>query len=439
MTVNDPAGVIIAAPASGSGKTLVTLGLLAALKARGHHVASAKTGPDYIDPAFHAAALGQPGITLDSWAMEPGRLGALIAQAGTSSLMVCEGVMGLLDGADVEDSADGSTAHLAQLTGWPVILVVDARGMAASAAAVVRGFASVRPGVTVAGVLFNRAGGARHADMIGRAMASLCPDIAVLGYLPALADLAVPSRHLGLVQACEHPDLANLVARAGAWVAAYVDLDRLVALARVSRLGRAVGGGRDHPVPGGRIALARDAAFAFVYEHHLTDWRRQGAEIIPFSPLDGQAPDADCDAVLLPGGYPELHAPQLAAASGFLAGLRQAAARGATIHGECGGYMVLGQTIVDASGCAHAMAGLLPVVTSIEHPVRHLGYRRARLMRDHWLSLAGGELRGHEFHFTREVSNQADSLFALSDASGRLLCNAGSVSGAVSGSFIHLI
>jgi len=429
-------GIVLAAPASGSGKTLITLGLLAALRARGLRVASAKVGPDYIDPAFHAAAAGHEGINLDSWAMRPATFHALAAGAAAAAdLVVCEGVMGMLDGADVADGRDGSTAEVAALTGWPVVLVVDCRGMAGSAAAIVAGFAAARPDAPVAGAIFNRVGGDKHRRLIAASLARLCPGVAALGFLPPLPELALPSRHLGLVQAAEHPDLAAFVAAAAAAIDRHVDLDAFAALARPGI--PAAEAASPLPPLGQRIAVARDEAFAFRYRATIDGWRHRGAEILPFSPLADQAPAADCDAIYLPGGYPELHAGRLAANSGFLDGLRRATA--ATIFGECGGYMALGRVLVDADGTAHAMAGLLPVETSFQVRHRQLGYRQAALLADGPLGAAGQRFRGHEFHFATVLAEAGERLFALADAAGTALPPAGCRVGAVMGSFLHLI
>ena len=433
-------GLILAAPASGSGKTLVTLGLLAALSARGLRVAPAKVGPDYIDPAFHAAACGRPSLNLDSWAMRPATFAGLAAGlAASGDLVVCEGVMGLLDGAPIAaGQADGSTAEVAALTGWPVVLLVDCRGMAASAAAVVAGFATIRPDVPVMGVIFNRVAGERHRRLIAAAMARFCPGQAVLGYLPRLAALDLPSRHLGLVQACEHPDLASVIAAAAAMIAEHVDLAALIAVARPGHGGPSPTGA---PIPplGQRIAVAADSAFAFAYPAVLEGWRREGAAISCFSPLADHAPAGDCDAVYLPGGYPELHAGRLAANGRFLGGLRHAAARGAVVLGEGGGYMVLGECLVDGDGVAHAMAGLLPVETSFATRRLQLGYRRASVLADGPLGTAGQDFRGHEFHVATVIAEKGDRLFALADAEGLALPAAGCRRDRVVGSFLHLI
>jgi cobyrinic acid a,c-diamide synthase len=433
-------GLIIAAPASGSGKTVFTLGLIRHWARSGLRVASAKVGPDYIDPAFHAAASGQSCFNLDLWAMRPETLRAVTAQlAATGEVVVCEGVMGLFDGATADT---GSTADLAVLSGWPVLLVVDARAQAASAAAVVRGFAAHRPGVGIAAVVFNRVGGERHAAILREACERALPAIPVLGCLPRVDGLALPERHLGLVQALEHPDLAAFLDRAADVIAAHVDTGRLRALARPGWMTAAGWIEASPPVPpiGQRIAVASDAAFAFRYPTVINAWKDAGAEVIPFSPLADEAPSPNADAVYLPGGYPELYPGLLAGNLRFLDGLRQAAGRGAVVFGECGGYMVMGEGLIDAKGARHAMAGLLPLETSFADRSLHLGYRSATLLADGPLGAAGTRFRGHEFHFARTLREGPGSpLFTCADAAGRAVGATGLASGRTIGSFIHLI
>jgi cobyrinic acid a,c-diamide synthase len=438
-------GLLIAAPASGSGKTLVTLALLRRYRNEGRAVASVKVGPDYIDGAFHSAAGGQTCLNLDTWAMRPETLAALFRRAGEGAdLLLGEGVMGLFDGAPpVEGTpgsgpAPGSTAALAAATGWPVVLVVDAKGMAASAAALVQGYAGFDRRVTVAGVVFNRVGGASHAEVLREACAPL--GIPLLGALPRREDLQLPERHLGLVQAIEHPDLEGLLERAAAWAGEHLDLAALAALARPAAPGSEDGEAQPLPPLGQRIAVARDEAFAFSYPFVLDGWRAAGAEVSVFSPLADAAPDADADAVYLPGGYPELHAGRLAGNRAFLEGLRAAASRGAAVYGECGGYMVLGQGLEDPQGDRHAMAGLLPVVTSFRRPRLSLGYRQAELAAAGPLGAAGAAFRGHEFHFARLLGEPSGApLFRCRDARGRDLGGVGGREGSVSGSFMHLV
>nr|WP_203566140.1 cobyrinate a,c-diamide synthase [Aurantimonas aggregata] len=422
---------MIAAPQSGAGKTTVTLSLLRALSRQGAAVRSAKAGPDYIDPAFHAAASGRACVNLDPWAMRPELVANLAAEAGEAPAFVVEAMMGLFDGAA---DGSGSAADLAVLLGLNVVLVVDCAKQSHSVAALVRGFATHRPDVALAGLILNRVGSDRHEALLREALAPLA--IPVLGVLPRAAALALPERHLGLVQAGEHEALAAFLERAADWVASGCDLDALAALAAPSASG---GGAAAAPLPplGQCIAVARDEAFAFAYPHLLDGWRRAGATISTFSPLADEAPAADADAIYLPGGYPELHAGRLAAAGTFRQGLRKAAAHGTRIYGECGGYMVLGAGLEDGDGTRHAMLDLLPLQTSFATRRLHLGYRRLQASDGFvW----PGRLRGHEFHYATIVSEgPGEALFTAEDARGDDLGAFGRRKGSVCGSFLHVI
>ena len=429
-------GLIIAAPSSGSGKTVLTLGLLRHLTREGRQIASAKAGPDYIDPAFHAAATGKPCYNLDPWAMRPSLLSRAASLGGDEKTLICEGVMGLFDGALMEQ---GSTADLAQITGWPVVLIIDAQAQGASAGAVLRGFATHRPGFSPAGVVFNRIGGDRHMAVLAEAAALAAPDVRVLGFVPRAAELSLPDRHLGLVQAVEHGNLENFLDCAADLVARHIDFDALLGLALPQKPEQ---GAAVQPLPplGQRIAIADDPAYAFRYPLTLEGWRAQGAELSFFSPLADEAPATDADAVYLPGGYPELHGGRLAAAGCFMDGLRQTAGRGAALFGECGGYMTLGQGLIDADGQRHAMAGLLGLETSFAKRKLHLGYRQATLATDAVLGQTGHQFRGHEFHYATVLSETGgEPLFTCRNAGGDDLGSAGLVQGRVMGSFVHLI
>ena len=276
--------------------------------------------------------------------------------------------------------------------------------------------------------------------MIGDAIARLPDAPVLLGALPMDEVLAVPSRHLGLVQAAEREDLDGMIDVAADWAARHIDLGTLRKLALPSPTPKSPEGSALWPPLGQRIAVARDEAFAFSYPGLLEAWRRQGAALSFFSPLAGDAPAADADAVYLPGGYPELHAGRLAASARFLQGVRAAAERGAAVFGECGGYMVLGTGLTDAEGVRHPMAGLLPVETSFERPARHLGYRRAVAAAASPLGPAGTAFTAHEFHYSVTLSEgPGTALFAASDATGQSLGETGLVAGTVAGSFLHLI
>ncbi len=421
--------LLIAAPQSASGKTLITLALLRALRNEGIRVGSAKAGPDYIDPLFHAAATGSPSCNLDPWAMRADLIASLFTEAARQTdLILIEGVMGLFDGGP---AGVGSSADLAELLQVPVVLVIDASRQAQSVAALVHGFATFRPNVSIAGVILNRVASNPHRDVLQEAL----PPNLRLGAVPRLADLDIPSRHLGLKQACEIAGLDHLVAQAAESIGSHIDLGRMVALARTPKLVA-----EDTvvlPPLGQRVAIAKDAAFGFSYEHMLAGWRKQGAELSFFSPLADEPPTAGADAVFLPGGYPELHAGRLSNAMNFRAGLSAAQRRDSLIYGECGGYMVLGSAIVDRQGRAHAMAGLLPHTTSFAEPRLTLGYRALQ----HRSPLPfPARLRGHEFHYsTLAGSPSGDSLYAMRDARGTPLGDHGSRIRNVMGSYAHVI
>ena len=430
-------GLIVGAPRSGSGKTSVTIGILRALARRGLSVGGAKSGPDYIDPGFHHAATGRPGVNLDSWAMSPALLNALASQAASQAdMIVLESAMGLFDGIPSAPGRSGSAADLARLYGLPVLLVLDVSGQSQTAAAIAKGFATYDPQVRIAGVVLNRLGSERHRRLAGDAIEAL--GLPVVGAVMRDTALALPERHLGLVQAGEHADLM-------------AHLDRLADMAERSRDLHAIMAlmtplepqGADFsdalPPPGQRIALAQDAAFTFVYPHVAAHWQKAGAEIVPFSPLADEAPREDCDVCWLPGGYPELHAGKLAAARNFRAGMRAFAAT-RPVHGECGGFMTLGETLEDADGVTHEMLGLLGHSTSFAKRKMNLGYRQATLLADCPLGSKGALVRGHEFHYAQVISPGADEKLAeLADGQGNPLGAAGGRRGHVSGTFFHAI
>jgi cobyrinic acid a,c-diamide synthase len=349
--------------------------------------------------------------------------------------------MGLFDGVPGEAGRSGATADLAARFGVPVLLVLDVSGQSQSAAAEVAGFARFDPAVRVVGVVLNRVGSERHRRLAADAIARI--RVPVLGAIPRAEMLALPERHLGLVQAREHGDLGPRLARLAEIVEKHCDIDAIVAAAQTwtAATSLAMAGRNLVPLapPGQRIALAEDAAFSFIYPHLVAGWRRAGADIVRFSPLADQPPPDDCDVCWLPGGYPELHTGALAHADKFKAGLARFAAT-RRVHGECGGYMVLGAGLVDGIGTRHAMAGLLGHATSFAERKLHLGYRAARLMAPCAIGAAGARLRGHEFHHASliELGNDAP-LAEISDAQGRPVAEEGSRRGNVSGTFFHVI
>lgn len=427
-------GILVAAARSGSGKTVLTIALQRALADRGLRVAGAKTGPDYIDPAFHAAACRRPAFNLDNFAMPPALIAGLAAQAGENAdLVVAEGAMGLYDGA-ASTGATGASAEIARALGWPVLLVLDAGGGAQSLAAVAHGLATFPGAPSVCGAIVNRVASARHGRMIAAGFAR--GGVPLLGLVPRDAAMELPSRHLGLVQAEETAALEARIAAMAALVAAHVDLDAIVAAARpVPAFTGAMPAIRP---PGQRIAIARDAAFTFLYPHLLHGWRAAGADLSFFSPLADEVPAKNADCCWLPGGYPELHAPRLAANRRFLHGLRRFADT-RPVHGECGGYMVLGESLIDADGVAHAMAGLLPVEASFAVRRLHLGYRRATWRNAMPFAEAGATSTGHEYHHATIVRAYGETLADVRDAEGNAMPPAGSRAGHVTGTFFHLI
>jgi len=439
-------GLIVGAARSGAGKTSVTIGLLRALRRRGLKVRGAKSGPDYIDPGFHQAASGRQGVNLDSWAMGPMLLASLLSQAAQDADMVLiESAMGLFDGVDAEPERSGAASDLARRFKIPVLLVVDVSGQSRSAAAIAHGFNSFDPGVTLAGVVLNQVASDRHYAQAAAAIERA--GIAVLGGIRRNPDMAMPERHLGLVQAGEHDDLDAFIERLADVMEEWVDIDAVLAKAAAigfDDVAADVSGVSGDGVvsiapPGQRIALARDQAFTFLYPHLLRHWRKAGAEIIAFSPLADEAPPKDCDICWLPGGYPELHAGRLAAAQRFQQGLRQFAVT-RRVHGECGGFMVLGERLEDGDGTMHKMAGLLGHGTSFAKRKMNLGYRRAQLLADCPVGRKGMNLRGHEFHYARLIQPGSDEpLASLADALGRDLGPAGARRGQVSGTFFHAI
>ncbi|WP_342635058.1 cobyrinate a,c-diamide synthase [Cohaesibacter intestini] len=429
-------GLILAASSSNSGKTTLSLGLQRLFIRKGLKVAPAKTGPDYIDPAFHAVASGRPSINLDPWAMAPEALRTRShKQAKGFDMLFVEGVMGLFDGAA---NGQGSTASLARILNLPVILVLDVKGQAQTAAAIANGIKMHDPNVTIGGVILNRVGSEIHEGMLRDSFDKI--GIPVVGAVRVSDDLSLPSRHLGLVQASEHHELSNKIDRIADHVGQYVDLDHMLSIAETGALANEhASAGPDHMLaPLGRhIAIAKDAAFTFIYPHLISEWREQGAEISFFSPLADEIPNPEADAIYLPGGYPELYLEQLDAASHFKASMKAAAKANILIFGECGGYMVLGREITSKEGVAFPMLDLLPISTSFNKPKLKLGYRKL----SHKSNLPWPQdLNAHEFHFSQITwMGEAEPLFDAKAATGRDVGAMGQKVGSVHGSFAHII
>jgi cobyrinic acid a,c-diamide synthase len=414
------------------------LGLLRAFTRNGVAVQPAKCGPDYIDPAFHTAATARQSHNLDSWSMRPALLDHLLSNlSAKSDLVMCEGSMGLFDGvAKPGACGDGSSADISARTGWPVVLVLDVSGQSQTAGAVAAGLANFRDDVSVAGVILNRVASDRHRHLCSLALERA--GIKMFGSLPRQKELALPERHLGLVQAREAAGLDAQLDALADFVSEHVDLD---AVHEAATIGNVAGRTEfaDMRPPGQRIALAQDDAFSFIYPHVLAGWRKAGAEVHPFSPLADEGPDESADVSWLPGGYPELHAGRLASNRGFADKLRSFA-QTKPVHGECGGYMVLGKSLEDADGATHAMVGLIDLRTSFAKRRMNLGYRLARSLAPSPLGPINTQCRGHEFHYSTVLDRgNDDPLFSTSDANGADLGESGSRRGNVSGGFFHFI
>jgi cobyrinic acid a,c-diamide synthase len=393
-TLTSPfSAIVVAGTHSGVGKTSVTLGLIGALARRGLAVQPFKVGPDFIDPLHHTRAAGRTSRNLDGWMLDPQANRACFARASAGAdAAVIEGVMGLFDGSE-GGSERGSTAEMAKLLGLPVVLVIDASAMARSAAALIEGFASFDPESRIAGVILNKVGGEAHAELIREALTAGPP---ILGAIPRTPELTVPERHLGLhlpheAQEGHAEQLASLVE-------AHVDLEGLLEAARAERPAAPSIAGA--PKPTARIALARDEAFCFYYADNLELLEQAGAELVEFSPLVDPLP-AEIDGLYVGGGYPELHAAELAANRAARGAIRELAAAGGPIYAECGGLMYLGEALELGDG-TYPLCGALPLSTRMPAPLK-LSY--VEVATTGGLFGVGRSARGHVFHHS-EISGE---------------------------------
>lgn len=418
--------MVVAGTHSGAGKTTVTLGLLAALRRRGLTVQPFKAGPDFIDPLHHGRAAGRRSRNLDGWMLTPEVNRSIFARlAADADAAVVEGVMGLYDGSDSNNDR-GSTAEMAKLLDLPVVLVIDAAGMARSAAALIHGFVSFDPQVRFAGVILNRVGGKRHADMIREAVGDAVP---ILGALPRVSELAVPERHLGLH--LPHEANPTYIDRAADLIEEHVELDRLLAESKVARWAAET---RPLPRPPSvRIGVARDEAFCFYYEDNLELLVESGAELIEFSPIRDPLP-SDLDGIYLGGGYPELHADELAANAATKASIRELAAAGAPIYAECGGMMYLAEHL-HLEAASHPMCRVLPLSTRMPAKL-HLGY--VEVTTTGGIFGSGHTVRGHVYHHsTLDGPTEAACTYRVRTSRGDT-SDEGYSLGNVLGSYIHL-
>ena len=430
----DIPGLTVSAPSSGAGKTTFTLGLLRVLKNNGVKVQPFKNGPDYIDPTFHECASGRKSYNLDTWAMNKEMIKHNISLAKDSDLIVNEGSMGLYDGVSLKGAMGyGSTAEVSKIFGWPIILVIDIAGQAQSAAATAFGFMNYQK-IPFGGVILNNVGSLRHENLVKVGMKK--HGIKVLGSLPRQKKISMPERHLGLVQANEQKNLEEKIEGFANLVKNNTDILAIKKLAKSKSFLR--NNLEESKPPGKIIAIAKDEAFSFIYPHVIEKWKDQGSKIIPFSPLNNESPEEKVDFIWFPGGYPELHLDKISNANKTKAVLKKLAKK-VRIHGECGGYMVLGKAIIDQKGKYHSMFGLLSLITSFEKRKLHLGYRLAKLKNEKNNFHNSKVLRGHEFHYSTIIQQKDSELYEVFDANDIKVKETGSYKGNVSGTFFHFL
>lgn len=465
VPVKGPKVVVVAGTQSGCGKTLVSLALMAACVQRGLTVQAFKAGPDFIDPGHHALVTGRKSHNLDGWILgkEP-CLDVFARYAAPDSgdapdICIVEGVMGLFDGASGKHDA-GSTAQLAKWLDAPVLLVVDARSMARSVAALVHGYTTLDPELDFAGVLCNRVGSANHEQLVSEALRAYCPSVPLRGCLPRHATLATPSRHLGLLTAEEAPLAADRQQEMAAWIEHAVDLDALLAELPVwapppSIADNLFAEQQCEYIGGVRIGVARDEAFCFYYQENLRLLEACGAELAFFSPLHDSTLPENIAGLYLGGGYPELHARALAANTGMLGAVRSAIASALPVYAECGGFMYLTQGVVQQDDTSvasngerdghaesrHALVGHFPVWCAMQARFRALGYREVRTNRPSLLGPVGTTARGHEFHYSFLLHPELladDALYVMADRKGPVTTQEGFSRGSVLASYVHL-
>lgn len=430
--------LVIAGERSGCGKTLVSLGIMAGLEKLGLKVQPFKAGPDFIDPGHHERVTGRISHNLDGWMTgEEGVASIFSRYAKDCDIAVIEGVMGLFDGASgVSD--DGSTARIAKWLGAPVVLVIDARSLARSAAALVHGYSSYDPELKPAGVIFNRVGSDSHAEIIREAVSGLADAPEIIGFLPRDEALAMPSRHLGLVTGEDHALSDEDIEALGLWAGQNLDLRRLVAALPESELAPLA----EEPArpPACRIAVARDRAFCFYYHENLRLLEHFGAELVPFSPFEDKGLPDGVDGLYLGGGYPELHAEALSGNSSMLSEIRALAEAGKPVYAECGGFMYLMRELADTSGRIWPMAGIFDMRAEMRGRFHALGYREIAISIHGPFGPPGTRLRGHEFHYSAPKGPDPDALniYKVSDRKGRTGQPEGFLKANTLGSYIHL-
>ena len=428
-------GLIISAPNSGSGKTIFTLALLRALNDSGIKVQPFKNGPDYIDPMFHKIAANRNSYNLDTWGMDANQMNQIISSSKGADLIISEGSMGLFDGVLIKGrTGNGATSDLSEKFGWPIILVINVSGQAQSAAASALGFMKYNKNLNFAGVILNFVSSKRHENLISDGMRKV--GINILGSIPRQKELVLPERHLGLVQANEIHDIETKIQNYSHLIKDNIDLQKIVECAGFKNFRKLKP--KDNNPPAQRIAIAKDKAFSFIYPHLIDNWKKAGAEITSFSPLNNEMPDKNSELIWLPGGYPELYAKELSNADKTIKSIHNYS-KTKKIHGECGGYMVLGKYLIDKDGEKFKMFDLLGLVTSFKKRKLNLGYRMAKLRKENIHHSKNKIIYGHEFHYTSIIDQPDQPLYEVYDATQNIVKETGSIKENVSGTFFHYI
>ncbi|ADL07089.1 cobyrinate a,c-diamide synthase [Thermosediminibacter oceani] len=430
-------GIMIAGTHSGSGKTTVSLGLMGAMAKR-HKVIPFKVGPDYIDTAYHRFACGNHSYNLDAFLLGEERLKALYAEkAECGELAIAEGVMGFFDGMD--STGFGSSAHVAGLLSLPVILVVDASGMARSVSAMVKGFRDFDPGVRIAGVILNRVGGERHYALLKECI-ERDTGIPAVGFLPEDPEIALPERHLGLVPVWEMEGLKGKFERLFYHIERCVDLEKIWNIsADAGRVAFTLP--QEEPVLAGekvRIALALDEAFNFYYRGGLELFENFGAELVPFSPLKDSALPEGASGIYIGGGFPEIFAGELSRNRPMLEAVKKAVLAGMPVYAECGGLMYLSRAIVDKEGRSFPMVEAFDMEAIMTGRLRRFGYARATVLKDNVLAERGTVLCGHEFHHSEVVGVVEDTSYLVEKPGGRGRWRCGFVRNNCLATYLHI-
>ncbi len=399
---------IISGTSSGSGKTTVALGLMAAFSAKGYNVQPFKCGPDFIDPGLHRLVTGKVSRNLDPWMCGEGFTRETFARNSKSAdISIIEGVMGMFDGGI---SSSGSLSEFLEIPG---ILVLDVRSMAQSAAAIVKGFETIRPKAAPKGVILNRIASERHLQLVSDAIRENC-GAEILGFLPRTIEFSIPSRHLGLLTGDEAPLSTKAVKLLAKTVSEHIDLDRIVALSEIPPTSEI--GPIDAPEPRRcRIGVARDKAFCFYYEDNFDLLQAAGGELVFFSPLsDRKLPD-NLDGIYLGGGYPELYAEGLSSNDSMIKSIGDWIENDGAVYAECGGFMYLTKGIVDQENNFRKMVGAFPVKAKMQKSRTSLGYREVKTVKPGCFGPAGTTLRGHEFHYSNidEMPARIDRVYQI--------------------------